>query len=161
MLRVLCSSSSDDESAPGGPHRKAGEVLTLNLAPREAFGVAWRSPAVLVTLATPGLSGDRGATSTCSWAADALGSAAAAQGTVGAEARAAPAALPGSIRPAAEAEEPEQREETDLSGGAARTRFEFAASQDATLGPRTLDFVPFECVGGSTPGSATFESLFS
>ena len=49
---VLCSSSSDEESAQQA-HRKAGENLTLNLTPHRMFGVASVPPAVLIPFATP------------------------------------------------------------------------------------------------------------
>ena len=44
-------------------HCKTSEVLTVNFTRHRAFGVTSRSPAVLVTLATPSLSGARGTTS--------------------------------------------------------------------------------------------------
>ena len=65
-LSVLCSSSPDDESAQQAHIAKQAKSLTLNLTPHRAFGVTSRSPAVLVTLATPGLSGARETTS-ASW----------------------------------------------------------------------------------------------
>ena len=63
VLLVLCSSSSNDESAQQAHIARHAE--SLNLTPHRAFGEASRSPAVLVTCATPCLSGARGATSTC------------------------------------------------------------------------------------------------
>ena len=59
---MLCSSSSDEESAQQA--HIAGEILTLKLTPHRTFGVASVSPAVLIPFATPCLSGARGTTST-------------------------------------------------------------------------------------------------
>ena len=55
MWPVLCSSSSDEESAQQS-HIEASENLTLNLTPHRSFGVGSISPAVFIPFATPCLS---------------------------------------------------------------------------------------------------------
>ena len=59
-LSVLCSSPLDAESAPQAHIARQAGVLTLILTPHRAFAVTSRAPSVLVTLATPSLSGVRG-----------------------------------------------------------------------------------------------------
>ena len=89
-----------------GEHGVPSEVLKRNFAPHRTLGVTSRSPAVLVTFATPSLSGARGTTSASRPGGRRTGISSATRGSDGAEALVTLAALRG---PAAEAGEPDRR----------------------------------------------------